>query len=583
MTAAQLPVSAPDSLAYHLLQQSAWAQQGLAEHAPAELRTMLSMMFDCPEPLWLAWGEQRLFYFNDAFLPWLGNKVNGAMASPLHEVWHDVWADVNEAVSDAMSGTHRSFKNLRVFMDRDGTSRETFWTFSYSPIRLLDGAVGGMFCVVSEQTEFVLERTEHSRQVEEITQQAQQAHRELMNAREQLRQSQKLEAIGQLTGGVAHDFNNLLQVINGSVDMLRCFATPDEKQARYIEAIGAAADRATSLVSHLLSFSRRQSLSPEVFDLGDGVQGLGDIMRTLLGARITLALELPEQPLHVLLDKIQLDTALINMAVNARDAITGHGVVTVRVEKVQCMPSVRGCAPLKGEFAAVSVSDTGAGIDASVLGQVFDPFFTTKGVGEGTGLGLSQVFGFAKQSEGEIDVHSEPGAGTRFTLYLPLTHEALPTRPPVRDTRLRDGEGLNVLVVEDNVDVAEFALGALAELGHGTFLARNADEAIAELERHPREYRVVFSDVVMPGISGLELAKQVRTLLPALHIVLTSGYSELLAREPGHGFALLRKPYSLSDLAAAICTPKAAVQLGSDAPAPEAQPAAPAAGAPPAG
>jgi len=556
MPATVLPVSSPDSLAYRLLQESAWSTQGLAEQAPAELRTLLSMMFDCPEPLWLAWGEQRLFYFNDAFIPWLGNKLDGAMASPLHVVWHEVWAEVNDAVNDAMAGNHRSFRNLRLFMDRDGTTRETFWTFSYSPIRLLTGAVGGIFCVVSDQTETVLERTEYSRQVQAITEQAQQAHRELVTAREQLRQSQKLEAIGQLTGGVAHDFNNLLQVINGSVEMLRFRGPTDERQARYVEAIGAAADRATSLVSHLLSFSRRQSLTPRVFDLGAGIQGLADIMRTLLGTRIALRLQLPDTPLYVLLDKTQLDTALINMAVNARDAIPDHGTVTVKVERLARMPSVRFSAPLKGEFAAVTVSDTGSGIDPEVLGQIFDPFFTTKGVGEGTGLGLSQVFGFAKQSEGEVDVTSTPGEGTTFTLYLPLSRDTLATGADTdEDAVLQDCHGLNVLVVEDNVDVAEFAVGALAELGYGTFLARSADAALAELQRHPSRYDVVFSDVVMPGISGLELAKTLRQQWPELHVVLTSGYSELLAREPGHGFSLLRKPYSLSDLAAALCLP----------------------------
>ncbi len=530
---------------------------GLAESAPAELRTVLTMILDCPEPLWIAWGPDNLCYFNDAFSPWMGNKLHGAMASPVRIVWHDVWDELGGAIADAMAGTHRSFRNLRVFMDRDGTRRETFWTFSYSPIRIADGSVGGILCVVSDQTEFVSERTEHSRQVEAISEEARLAHAELVRAREQLRQSQKLEAIGQLTGGVAHDFNNLLQVITGSVDMLRYGSPRDERQNRHIEAIGAAADRATSLVSHLLSFSRRQTLSPEVFDLCAGIEGLADIIRTLLGGRVGLQLELPDEPLHVLLDKTQLDTALINLAVNARDAIAEHGTVRICVRRVEAMPSVRFAPPLKGMFAAVSVSDDGCGIDASVMTHVFDPFFTTKGVGEGTGLGLSQVFGFVKQSEGEVDVESTVGEGSTFVLYLPLTHQT-PAAVGVSEMQsLHDAKGLNVLVVEDNVDVAAFAVSALHELGCGVFLARNGSDALAELEQNHRRYHSVFSDVVMPGISGLELAKTLRERYPDLHVVLTSGYSELLARETNHGFALLRKPYTLGDLARAINPPRA--------------------------
>jgi signal transduction histidine kinase len=552
-----LPVSSTDTQAYRLLQNSDWVHAGLAESAPPELRTVLAMILDCPEPLWIAWGPDNLFYFNDAFSPWMGNKLDGAMASPVRIVWHDVWDELGGAIADAMAGTHRSFRNLRVFMDRDGTRRETFWTFSYSPIRVADGSVGGILCVVSDQTEFVSERHEHSRQVESISEEARQAHAELVRAREQLRQSQKLEAIGQLTGGVAHDFNNLLQVICGSVEMLRYVNPRDERQIRHIEAISAAADRATSLVSHLLSFSRKQSLSPEVFDLCAGMEGLADIIRTLLGGRVELELQLPGEPLHVLLDKTQLDTALINLAVNARDAISEHGTVRIRVHRVEAMPSIRFAPPLKGTFAAVSVTDDGCGIEASVLSQVFDPFFTTKGVGEGTGLGLSQVFGFVKQSEGEVDVESTVGEGSTFVLYLPLTDQ-VPAAVNTREAQLLDdAKGLNVLVVEDNVDVAAFAVSALRELGCGVYLARNGSDALAELAKNRKRYQAVFSDVVMPGISGLELARALRERYPDLHVVLTSGYSELLARESDHGFALLRKPYTLGDLARAIIPPRA--------------------------
>ncbi|CCH13183.1 Sensory box histidine kinase/response regulator [Stenotrophomonas maltophilia D457] len=548
-----LPVSAPDQLAYRLLQDSDWARSATAASAPAELRTLLAMILDSPEPLWLAWGkEDKAFFFNDAYLPMLGEKLHGAMGNRLEDVWADVWPDVVHAVDDAFAGTSRSFKNLPLMMDRDGTLRETFWTFSYSPLRVGCGSVAGILCVVSEQTERVIERDLHSRQVAAITEQAREAHLELVRAREQLRQSQKLEAIGQLTGGVAHDFNNLLQVITGSVDMLLHTWPSDDTRRRYIQAIATASDRATKLTAQLLAFSRRQSLSPEVFDLCESVHALSDIITTVLGARIQVSLTLPGTPLPVLLDRTQLDTALINIAVNARDAIEGHGRVTIEVEQVTAVPSVRFAAPMKGDFAAISVTDTGAGIDPAVVDRIFEPFFTTKSVGAGTGLGLSQVFGFVKQSEGEVDVQSQAGAGTRFTLYLPLAQAREMTERPATLPGLQHGHGVCVLVVEDNVDVAEFAVGALRELDYNVVLAHNADEALAELERDASRFDVVFSDVVMPGMNGLDLARTIRSRLPGLPVILTSGYSELLARDPGHGFTLLRKPYSLKQLASVM-------------------------------
>ncbi len=550
MHAFSLPVSAPEQLAYRLLQDSDWAQTAQAAQMPAELRTVLAMVFDSPEPMWIAWGPQdKAFFFNDAYLPLLGGKLHGAMGARLDLVWADVWADVSQAIDDAFAGTARSFQNLRLMMDRDGAMKETWWTFSYSPLRLGNGEIAGLLCVVSEQTERVIERDLHSRQVAAITQEAREAHLELVRAREQLRQAQKLEAMGQLTGGVAHDFNNLLQVITGSVDMLLYGWPSDDPRRRYAQAIESAAERATKLTAQLLAFSRRQSLSPEVFDLCESVQALADIITTVVGARIDVELDLPNVPLPVLLDRNQLDTALINIAVNARDAIEGHGKVTLAVQRVSTVPSVRQSIPLKGDFAAISVTDSGSGIDPSVLERIFEPFFTTKGVGAGTGLGLSQVFGFVKQSEGEVDVQSRPGAGTCFTLYLPLTQCTDSVPRPAPHPGLASGDGLCVLVVEDNVDVADFAVGALRELDYGVVLARNAAEAMAELEHDAARFQLVFTDVVMPGTNGLELARTIRTQFPKLPIILTSGYSELLARDPGHGFTLLRKPYSLKQLA----------------------------------
>lgn len=547
-----LTVTAPEQLAFRLLQDSDWAQSRLGDHVPPEFKTALGMVLDSPEPMWIAWGiEEKRFFFNDAYLPLLGGKLHGAMGAKLEMVWRDVWPDVCGAIDDAFAGRPRSFKNLRLLMDRDGAMKETFWTFSYSPIRLADGMVEGILCVVSEQTERVVERDLHSRQVAAITQEAREAHLELVRAREQLRQSQKLEAMGQLTGGVAHDFNNLLQIITGSVDMLVHYAGGDERQQRHVKAIGSAAGRAAKLTAHLLAFSRRQSLSPEVFDVAESIEALTELITTIVGGRISVTVNLPRDPLRVLLDRNQLDTALINLVVNARDATVGTGRVAIFVERVAAVPATRSSIPRRGHFVALRVSDTGSGMAPELLTRIFEPFFTTKGVGEGTGLGLSQVFGFVKQSEGEVDVRSEVGLGTTFTLYLPLTEQS-PTQHTSQEGALEHGGGHRILVVEDNVDVAEFAMGAIASLGYQVTLASNAESALEELGRDASRFRAVFSDVVMPGISGLEMARAIRADHPRLPIVLTSGYSELLAKDSGHGFPLLRKPYSLKELSAVL-------------------------------
>ncbi len=243
----------------------------------------------------------------------------------------------------------------------------------------------------------------------------------------QLRQSQKLEAVGQLTGGVAHDFNNLLTIICGSVEMLRRPTTLESRRPRYVEAIADAANRATKLTGQLLAFARRQALKPEVFDVVQSVQSVTNIIRTLTGSRIVLTTQLPEEPCLVRADPSQFDTALLNLAVNARDAMGGDGKLMIQVRHVSQMPPLRGQPTTHGEFVAVTVADSGKGIPAENLDEIFEPFFTTKPVGHGTGLGLSQVFGFSKQSGGEVQVQSEQGQGATFTLYLPRVHGELST------------------------------------------------------------------------------------------------------------------------------------------------------------
>lgn len=377
--------------------------------------------------------------------------------------------------------------------------------------------------------------------------------RELELAHEALRQSQKIEAIGQLTGGVAHDFNNLLTVIGGSADLLRRKNLTDEKRERYIDAIIDTVARASKLTAQLLAFARRQTLKPETFDVGRNVLAVSDIIRSLTGSRIVVETDLHCIACYADADPSQFDTALINMAVNARDAMDGEGVLRIAVNPVDVIPPIRAHPERVGKFVAVSLSDNGVGIAPDQLERVFEPFYTTKPVGHGTGLGLSQVFGFAKQSGGEIHVESNPGSGTTFTLFLPhvpAPDQDLTAGPFAKVTD--HGAGTRVLVVEDNAEVRTFATHMLEELGYQVTAASDGPAALAELAQGAARFDIVFSDVVMPGMSGIELGREITRLYPGLPIILASGYSHVLADEGASGFALLNKPYSMDELSSIL-------------------------------
>ena len=370
----------------------------------------------------------------------------------------------------------------------------------------------------------------------------------LMEAEAQLRHSQKMEAVGQLTGGVAHDFNNLLTIIRSSVDLLRRPGLGEARRERYLEVVSDTVDRAAKLTGQLLAFSRRQALEAEVFDVGDRLTAIADMLNTVTGSRIRVVLRLPEHPCFVRADVSQFETAVVNMAVNARDAMGSEGRLDLQLAGGGRLPAIRGHAGSDARFAAVAITDTGAGIRPEALERIFEPFFTTKEVGKGTGLGLSQVFGFAKQSGGDVDVASELGRGTTFTLYLPQVEGSARQPRDGGDEPVAAGAGLLVLVVEDNVGVGEFCTQMLQDLGYRTEWATDAEEALLILDNGKHVFDAVFSDVVMPGMGGIALAQELRRRLPDLPVVLASGYSHVLAQDADHGFKLLHKPYSAAQL-----------------------------------
>ncbi|PMV21101.1 MULTISPECIES: GAF domain-containing protein [unclassified Pseudomonas] len=376
----------------------------------------------------------------------------------------------------------------------------------------------------------------------------------LTQAEAALRQSQKLEAIGQLTGGVAHDFNNLLTIIRSSVDFLRQPGLSEERRQRYMGAVSDTVERASKLTSQLLAFARRQPLNPEVFDAGQRVKNIGEMLESVTGARIHVQVELPDAPCHVRVDSSQFETALINIALNARDAMDGQGTLVLRVATVDAMPRIRGDAAVHEGFVSVSLTDTGSGIAGDTFEHIFEPFFTTKAVGKGTGLGLSQVFGFAKQSGGNVDVSSRVGQGTVFTLYLPeVAPPAMPlAQRPEELAPVHTATPRHILIVEDNLEVGRFANQILQDLGYRTTWATDAEQALALAGADALGFDGVFSDVVMPGMTGVAMAKVLRQRRPDLPVVLTSGYSEELADSGYEGFEFLAKPYSADQVARAL-------------------------------
>jgi two-component system NtrC family sensor kinase len=365
-----------------------------------------------------------------------------------------------------------------------------------------------------------------------------------------LRQAQRLEAIGQLTGGVAHDFNNLLMIVSGSVQRLRRDLI-SEKHSRLLDMIENATNRGESLTRQLLAFSRRQMLTPAVIDLAEQLPELKDMLSRSLRDDITIEVVVPDQSCAVKVDPSELELALLNLAVNARDAMPNGGALSITAEPV-VLEGKAAEEGLSGEFVAIRVADTGGGIPADILPHVFEPFFTTKDVGKGTGLGLSQVYGFAKQSGGTAAITSAVGRGTVITLYLPRTRE-LPAPSIARmEAEAAPQRAGTALVVEDSPEVAEVATAYFQQFGYMVKQVANAHEALELLANDPK-IDLVFSDILMPGgMNGLELAHAIRRLYPAMPVLLATGYSDSGRDAVQQGFVVLPKPFDLAALEQAL-------------------------------
>jgi len=368
---------------------------------------------------------------------------------------------------------------------------------------------------------------------------------------EQLAQARRMEAVGQLTGGVAHDFNNLLTVVLGNVDML-ARGELTARQKRQLDAIRQATERGRSLTRQLLAFSRRQHLSPVVLEVGALISSFTSLIRQAVGEAVTVELDLHPEPLNAHVDPTQLESALLNLAVNARDAMPEGGRLSISTRRLTEEAASARDGLEAGDWIEVEVADTGSGMADEVRRRVFEPFFTTKDVGKGSGLGLSQVYGFVRQSGGHVSVESEPGVGSVFRLHLPASAEAPAAAPPAASRAPAVGGSEKVLVVEDDPAVLSLTVEMLEALGYAVVTAADAAEAKAKLEADPA-IQLLFSDVVMPGgVNGVQLARQARDLRPDIQVLLTSGFVGENGQAPIHEFPLIDKPYERAALAAKL-------------------------------
>jgi PAS domain S-box-containing protein len=375
---------------------------------------------------------------------------------------------------------------------------------------------------------------------------------------EQLNQSQKMEAIGQLTGGVAHDFNNLLTVILGNLENIgRAVPSDDGRLHRAVDQATRGAQRAATLTQQLLAFSRRQPLNPKPTDVNRLVSGLSELVRRTLSEDIAVETVLAGGLWRVEVDPHQLENALLNLAVNSRDAMPQGGKLTIETANTHLDEdyAARYAEISPGQYVVICVTDNGVGMSSEVMARAFDPFFTTKPLGEGTGLGLSQVFGFVKQSGGHIKLYSEVGQGTTVKIYLPrLAVDVLPAEPEPTLVAPRGHANETILVVEDDDDVRIYSTESLRELGFSVLEAYDGPSALRVLEHHP-EIKLLFTDVGLPGINGRQLVDEARHRRPGLRVMFTSGYARNAIVHQGrldHGVELLTKPFTRAQLASRI-------------------------------
>lgn len=523
----------------------------------SELRLIADAM-----PVLIAFVDRALcFRFaNKAYESWFELATGEVIGRHVREVIGEpVWQQRRPAMEAALAGRESVFEIVwphRVYGRRDCEVR-------YSPRRDADGRIDGFHVFVTDITAAKLalaSSQQHAHALEAMVAErtreleAQMAAREASDAA--LRQSQKMEAIGQLTGGIAHDFNNMLTGILSALDIVRLrldMGRVDDLE-RFLDTATASAQRAAALTQRLLAFSRRQSLDARPVEINTLLVSVQHLLHSTLGEAVRIRAEPSPLPLHATLDANQFESALLNLAINARDAMPHGGDLTLRASAVSVREGQYTAVPA-GDYAMVAVADTGAGMAPEVVERAFEPFFTTKPIGKGTGLGMSMVYGFMQQSGGHIAIQSNLGEGTTVLLFIPLS-EAVAEDEPAAAQPIRRGAGQSILVVEDDEQVRMLVTVVLEDLGYHAQVVGDADAAIPILAS-AQNIDLLVTDVGLPGLNGRQLAEIARQSRPALPILFMTGYAEKAQERAAfldEGMAMIAKPFLLDEFSMAVRT-----------------------------
>jgi len=526
-----------------------------AENARRESESRYRSLLEAvPQLVWTSSADGGSDYFNPQWQTYTGAPTEE------HRGWGWLKA-VHQSDRDALEAAWKSSVSTGNVFDIDArlcrtTGAFRWFKFRAIPVRAADGNIVRWFGTATEITDLVEARDTLRRSNDELEAVVADRTREREVVLKQLHESQKMESIGQLTGGVAHDFNNLLAVILGSLSLLKKGLSDDPRTSRLLDGAIQGAERGATLTKRLLAFARRQELKLEAIEIQKLIPDLLDFLRQSVGPTISIEVDIPEDIQPVKIDANQFELALMNLAVNARDAMPTGGVLTIscRDESVSSGSGFPKDLP-KGDYVRVSVADTGSGMSEATLAKAMEPFFTTKGIGKGTGLGLSMVHGLTAQSGGAMTIASEVGKGTVVNLWLPRAQREDVRRAPVLSpfvTNANDGRGSRILVVDDDSLVSMNTAYMLIDLGHSVLEVPSAAHALQVLETDTH-FDVIVTDYAMPGMTGLELAKKIKLKHPRMPIVIATGYAEL----PPHatlGFPRLSKPYTQQQLAHVIET-----------------------------
>ena len=541
---------------------------GTPDAWPRSLRAVLEPMLAAKQRMFLTWGPDHILFYNDALMSSYPEQHPQAFGRPYGEYWPEQKAQFAPLIAQLNQGISLLFENMPVKARRDGVLVDRWANLSFTPLRDDEGEVAGFLCITADQTDRHLAEARERDAIQALEEKT--AALEALNgsleeriaqavverrlAEVALYQAQKMETIGKLTGGVAHDFNNLLQVISGNLQLLAKDVAGNERAERRIANAMQGVGRGSKLASQLLAFGRRQPLEPRIVNIGRFLHGMDDMLRRALGEAVAVETIVSGGLWNTMVDPAQMENAVLNLAINARDAMEGTGRLTIEAGNAYLddayVASHADVAP--GQYVLLAVSDTGAGIAPEHVEQVFEPFFSTKAEGKGSGLGLSMVYGFVKQSGGHVKIYSELGEGTTIKLYLPRANAPEDTVAATVDLGEIEGGRETILVAEDDEGVRGTVVELLVGLGYRVLKANDAAGALSVIDSGVA-VDLLFTDVVMPGpLKSADLARMLRARAPQIAVLFTSGYTENSIVHDGRldaGVELLSKPYTREALA----------------------------------